>query len=291
MKNLKWKIFRFYLITIIFTWTLFFITDGWLIPKYKNTDFLKLIALYGHMLAMMGPMFASIIMLKYFHKKRLVSWDWSSKKYYLYAFYIVLLIWLIPALMWLIFDETLILKLIFQNYDIIFIISYLLFGWIAGIGEEYGWCGYILTELSKKAGKSKAIIVSGILRGLWHLPLFIIPVLLKVTSREKSVLELLLLTTVFAFQLIVSNIFMSALFGYVWYRTKSIPLLGWTHFLFDVGRDFTIFFIIGFSSSILFQFGWGIPFYFLAYLAFTRITKEDGYSNYLEIFYKRKYCN
>ena len=288
MKNiLSQKIILFYLFTIIFSWTIFLIIDGWLIPKYSNTNIEKLITLYGHLIAMLGPMLASIFMLKYFHKKRLLNWKWNSKKYYLYSFYIVLLIWLIPALVWLVFDETLILKSAFQSYDIIFIISYLSFGWIAGVGEEYGWSSYILTNLSEKIGRSKAIIVSGTLRGLWHLPLFIIPVLLKVISGDKGIMELFLLTIVFAIQLIISNIFFSALFGFVWYKTESIPLLGWMHFLFDVLRDFTIFFIIGFSSSIWFQFGWGIPFYFLAYLAFTRIAKEDGYSNYLEIFYKK----
>jgi len=291
MKILKWKIFWFYLITIIFSWTLFFITDAWLIPKYSNTNCPKLIALYGHMLAMMGPMFASIIMLKFLQNKNLITLKWGNKNYYFYTFYVILIIWVIPSILFLIFDADLYLKLIYNNYDVVFIVSYLLFGWIAGIGEEYGWSGYLLTELSGKIGKSKAIITSGVLRGLWHLPLFTIPILLKFTSGEKSFLELLLLTVVFAIQLIISNIFFSALFGFVWYKTESIPLVGWMHFIFDVFRDLTIFFIIGFSGSIWFKFGWGIPFYFLAYLAFTKIIKKEGYSNYFEIFYKKKYCN
>lgn len=291
MKVLNRKILMFYLLAIIISWTLVFITDAWLIPKYGNTGFSKLIALYGHMLAMMGPMVASIITLKYFQKNNLLTFKLGKKRYYLYLICFGVLIWLFPGIIWLAFDKSIIFKLFFNNYDTLFIISYLIFGWIAGIGEEYGWSGYILTELSGEIGKSKAIVVSGILRGLWHLPLLTIPLLLKVTSGDKPFLELLLLTAVFAIQLIISNIFFSALFGFVWYKTESIPLVGWLHFMFDVFRDLTIFFIVGFSSSIWFKFGWGIPFYFLAYLAFTRIVKEEGYSNYLEIFYKKNYCN
>ncbi|MBA4321043.1 MAG: hypothetical protein C0412_21850 [Flavobacterium sp.] len=289
MKILKWKIFWFYSMTIIFSWTLFFITDAWLIPKYSNTTFSKLIALYGHMLAMMGPMFASIIMLEYFQKNNLLTINWSNKKYYIYTIYIILIIWVIPGLMLLFFDRDLTAKMIYNNYDIIFIVSYLLFGWFVGVGEEYGWSGYILTELSDKFVKSKAVVISGILRGLWHLPVIIIPLILKVSAGEKSFLELFLLTPVFVIQLIVSNIFFSALFGFIWYKTNSIPLLGWMHFLFDLGRDFTILFVVGFSSSFWFKFGWSVPFIALAYLAFNKIAKEDSYSNILEIFYRKSY--
>ena len=289
MKILNRKIFWFYLITIIFSWTLFFITDAWLIPKYANTNFPKLIALYGHILAMMGPLLASIIMLKYVQNKNLLTINWGNKKYYLYTVYGILIIWIIPGLILLIFYKDVTLKLIYDNYDFIFIASYLILGWFAGVGEEYGWSGYVLTELSDKLTKSRAVVVSGILRGLWHLPLLLIPLILKVNVGEKSFLDLLLLTPVIAIQLIVSNIFFSALFGFVWYKTNSIPLVGWMHFLFDLGRDFTILFVVGFTGSFWFKFGWSIPFVFLAYLAFNKIAKEDGYSNILEIFYKRSH--
>lgn len=290
MKDIKLKIFWFYLITIIFSWPLFIITDAWLIPKYSSTNFPKLIALYGHMLAMMGPMFASIIMLKFLQNKNLITLKWGNKNYYYYTFYAILIIWVIPSILFLFFDADLYLKLIYNNYDVVFITSYLLFGWIAGIGEEYGWSGYLLTELTEKNGKSKAVVISGILRGLWHLPVLIIPVILKFNSGDKSFIELVILTLVFGIQLIISNIFFSALFGYVWYKNKSIPLLGWMHFLFDFGRDFAILLIVGFNDSLWIKYGWGIPFFFLAYLAFMKLSKEDGYSNYLEIFYKKSYC-
>ncbi len=283
------KIILFYIIAIVFSWSLFFITDAWLIPKFTNSNFLLLIALYGHMLAMLGPMIASTIMLKYFQRSNLLPLIPTKKKYYFYTIYVVLIIWILPALLFLLFDAKLTLKMVLNNYEIVFVVSYLVFGWFAGIGEEYGWSGYILSELSKKVSKSKSVIISGILRGLWHLPVLLIPVILSVSAGTKSFIELFLMTIIFAIQLIVSNIFMSALFGYIWYKTNSILLLGWFHFILDLGRDLAILFIVGFSNCLWFKFGWGIPFYFLAYLAFNKISKDDGYSNYLEIFYKKSY--
>lgn len=49
--------------------------------------------------------------------------------------------------------------------------SVLLFG-IITFGEELGWRGYLMPRLEKKIGALPAIIVGGILWGLWHAPLF-----------------------------------------------------------------------------------------------------------------------
>ncbi len=278
------KIISFYLIALIYSWTLFVITDAWLIPKYAGTGFVKLIALYGHLLAMMGPMAAGIISLKFIQKKKTLTFKRGDKKYYLYTIYAVILLWLLPALIWFAFDKGIVLKTSFNNSDIIFVASYLVFGWISGMGEEYGWSAYLLSELSEAAGKTKAVIISGILRGLWHLPLFLIPVYLKTGSGGRSVIMLFIIAAALSVQLIISNIFFSSLFGYVWYETESIPLLGWMHFLFDLGRDFALLFFIGFNGSIWFKFGWGIPFYLLAYLALYSIYKKEGFSRPAEVF-------
>jgi len=43
---------------------------------------------------------------------------------------------------------------------------------IAAFGEEYGWRGYLLPKLLP-LGREKALILSGVIWGLWHLPLVI----------------------------------------------------------------------------------------------------------------------
>ncbi len=279
--------FWFYFIAIVFSWTLFVITDFWLIPKYAQTKFVMLIALYGHLLAMIGPMLAGIIIIKLCNKGKLIPIKWNNLHYYIYSVYVMLIIWVIPGFLLLLLFGDYSFNTNFNKFDILFIVSYLLFGWFAGVGEEYGWSGYILGEITEKLNKSKAIIISGTLRGLWHLPLLTIPVIRLVIAGNKSIIGLLLLVPIIALQLIISNIFFGALFGAVWYKTKSIPLLGWMHFLFDLGRDFTLLFIIGYGGNYWFKFGWSMPFTFLAYLAFVKISKEDGYKNTWDVF-KRK---
>jgi membrane protease YdiL (CAAX protease family) len=273
---------------IIFSWTLFFITDAYVISKYSNTALIGLIGFYGHLIAMMGPMLAAMIMLYFFQKDKLLNINLGNNKYYLYAICVVLIIWIIPLLLFIFFNKGLMVRRIYNNYDFIYIVSYLLLGWFAGMGEEYGWSGYILTQLSGKLTKSKAVVVSGTLRGLWHLPVIIIPFILKVNTGQYSLLNLFVLTIVFAILLSVSNIFFSALFGYAWYKTKSIPLLGWMHILYDWVRDFTLMAVAGFATSSWYKYGWNIPFIFIAAYTIHKIAKEDGYSNFLEIFYKKK---
>ena len=278
------KIVPYYLIAILFSWSLFVVTDAWLIPKYAGTGFVKLIALYGHMLAMLGPFAAGIISLKFILKKKTLTFKAGDQKYYSYAIYGAIILWILPAIIWFVFDKGVIFKTGFNYYDKVFIVTYLAFGWVAGMGEEYGWSAYLLSEISETAGRTRAVIISGILRGLWHLPLFIIPVYLKAGAGSRSLIMMLIIAAALSLQLIISNIFFSSLFGYVWYETESIPLLGWMHFLFDIGRDFALLFFIGFNGSLWFKIGWGIPFYLLAYLALYSIYKKEGFSRPAEVF-------
>ncbi|HEX2961098.1 MAG TPA: CPBP family intramembrane glutamic endopeptidase [Ignavibacteriales bacterium] len=282
---MKHRLTLYYVLAIAFSWSIFIAVDGFLIPGENNAGIAKLIALYGHAAAMLGPLLAGIFTLKY-GRKSLLKMDWKLNKFYRYGLYFFFSIWILPAALFLPFDKAMRLNLSLNGYDLVFIVSYLFVGWIAGIGEEYGWTGFILRELSGKIGKCRAVFVSGILRGLWHLPLLIIPISTKFFAGKISLVQFLLLCIVFIFQLSISNIFMSALFGSVWYKTRSIPLAGWLHFLYDFFRDMSLLFFTGFFNTPAFRFGWAIPFYFAAHLAFTRIAKEEGYSNYLEAFVK-----
>ena len=63
---------------------------------------------------------------------------------------------------------------IFQDnpYLIPFVmISYAIVASFAALGEEGGWRGYMMPKLIKIMGLNKAIIVGGIIWGLWHAPL------------------------------------------------------------------------------------------------------------------------
>ncbi len=44
--------------------------------------------------------------------------------------------------------------------------------WV-GMGEELGWMGYLFARLEKLCGTTMALIVTGIIRGMWHLVMFL----------------------------------------------------------------------------------------------------------------------
>ncbi|MDP4197464.1 MAG: hypothetical protein Q8940_20630, partial [Bacteroidota bacterium] len=72
----------FYFLTIVISWSVFIIVDGFLIPRQHDIHIIRIIALYGHIIAMMGPLLASIITLKHVNKKKPLNIKWSLTKYY-----------------------------------------------------------------------------------------------------------------------------------------------------------------------------------------------------------------
>ncbi len=42
---------------------------------------------------------------------------------------------------------------------------------IGGLGEELGWRGYMMTKLIKICGTGKAVVLGGVIWGIWHWPL------------------------------------------------------------------------------------------------------------------------
>ena len=107
--------------------------------------------------------------------------DLKNKKWIIYLFAIfipyiykelgnVLLIAISPKSL----DSNLTGLSIFQDnpYLIPFVmISYAIVASFAALGEEGGWRGYMMPKLIKIMGLNKAIIVGGIIWGLWHAPL------------------------------------------------------------------------------------------------------------------------
>ena len=56
---------------------------------------------------------------------------------------------------------------------ILFQISYSIIVFFPAFGEEWGWRGYLMPKLSEVMGKPAAIVVGGIIWGVWHAPLTI----------------------------------------------------------------------------------------------------------------------
>ncbi len=276
----------FILIIILLSWPVLFLVDGWIAPNLMdsgNSVRAIFLILLTHAFAMFCPAISSIILMKRMNDKSFLKWKWSKPKYYIIALIILVLIWVTPALISFLFYDSLELRSSIKMYQWIYMISYLIIVYFSAIGEETGWSAFLLTLLTEKYGRTKSTIISGFYRGVWHLPFLVSPLLYKVILGETTVIVLLLMSVVFLIQLIISNILYGSIFAFTWYKTKSLPLMGWIHYIFDLLRDFIVFFIIGYSTNVFFKFGWAIPFYFIAYYFLMQIAKEEKITNLFQL--------
>jgi membrane protease YdiL (CAAX protease family) len=156
--------------------------------------------------------------------------------------------WGLPALIGVLLGDTLLSPI--PDYIWISVAALVGLGWITGIGEETGWCAYALPRLSPAGGKTRAAIVSSVIRGLWHWPVMVSPVIAQVAAGERTPLELAGAGVVIALVLIISNLYFGPIFCWLWYRTESIPLTGWLHYWYDLVRDVAVMLLVGFGSSL-----------------------------------------
>lgn len=244
-------VFLFTLISFLYSWPIFFCVDAWLGPMFLNQGNLtaaRLSVLFGHMLGMLGPALAALFMWRVYHKESPPPWKWSRSRYYGLIVLAMLAFWTLPGLIGFSFGDTVASPI--ETHIWISIVAMLGLGWITGMGEETGWCAYLLPRLSPSTGKAGAMIVSGLIRGLWHWPIVLSPVIVQVIAGEHTPAELVGAAVVIAFQLILSNVLFGAVFGWIWYRTESIPLVGWLHFWYDLARDVTLMLFVGYGSSL-----------------------------------------
>ena len=94
-----------------------------------------------------------------------------------------------------------------------FILTYPVF-----LGEEYGWRYFLQPALQERMGKRKAVIVLGLIWGIWHLPIN-----LFYYSPQTSLYSILN-------QVIVCTGY-SIFFGYVYMKSRNIWIISIIHFL------------------------------------------------------------
>jgi membrane protease YdiL (CAAX protease family) len=188
----------------------------------------------------------------------------------------MLALWTVPGVVGLVTVDAFHFRSPIEPYAWVVIGASFSVGWLAGLGEEAGWTAYLLPRLAPHIGKSRALVVAGAIRGLWHWPVLVGPLIWQLAAGEKSLGLVLVLSVVFAVQLIISNALFGSLFGWVWYRTESLPLMGWLHQWYDATRDVTSLLIIGFGASLWFKMLWAIPFYLVAAWVLMRVAEEEG---------------
>jgi membrane protease YdiL (CAAX protease family) len=268
----------FTLIAFLYSWPIFFIVDAWLIPNYQNRGddtAVLLTAFFGHVLGMAGPAIAAIIMWKRYHRIPLPEWKWGRLRDYLFGALFMAAIWVIPALLGLVFDDSFYVRNPIEPYVWVVIASSLTILWFGGLGEEVGWTAYLLSRLGPHTGKARALLIAGVIRGLWHLPVLVSPVLVRYLDGDLSLFRLLARTLFIIIQLSVSNALFGSLFGWVWYRTESLPLMGWLHQTHNAARDISILLVIGYAGSS-WSFLWAIPFYVIAVQLLYQVGRKEG---------------
>jgi membrane protease YdiL (CAAX protease family) len=238
----------FILVCFLFSWPIFFIVDGWLIPMFReqaNIGGMRLTVSFGHMLAMCGPALAAIFMWRVYHKRALPAWRWSQPRYYVFAALAMLVLWTVPGLIGLALGDQIDAP---EWYDYIMLFNMFTLLWVAGTGEEVGWCTYLLPLLLPRFGRLRAAVISGFIRGVWHWPVFFAPMLAQSITGEKPWLETIVSGVFLLLSLGLSNILFSGVLGWVWYRTESIPLVGWLHQWYDLARDATGLLLVLYGS-------------------------------------------
>lgn len=100
--------------------------------------------------------------------------------------------------------------------DVIQIILSIFINMIILFGEEYGWRGYLLPELSKDYGKIKATVIVGIVWALFHIPVIFL------SAKASGMSEPLIVCLV---QAVVVFVF-SFSYSYCYYLSENlIPIL------------------------------------------------------------------
>ncbi|MEN8905927.1 MAG: CPBP family intramembrane glutamic endopeptidase [Clostridiales bacterium] len=219
-----------------------------------------ILAVFGHGIAMLGPSIAAFIILKYVIKVPLPKWKWSKIKYYIFILLFFGLSWSLPGIIGVMFKNF---EFNIPEYMIIYMIFYFFIIPFAGIGEEFGWSTFLLTYLPKYVSKTKAIIIAGSLRGLWHLPVLIgYPVYMAING-EKTFFEIIIMIFAYSALLVITNIIFSSAFSIIWFQTNSTPLVGWEHLTYDLTRDFSLLLILGYVNDGIFRIIVQVPFYII----------------------------
>jgi membrane protease YdiL (CAAX protease family) len=252
------SVWLFTLISFSWSWLLFFLTDAWLVPLLAGQDNLtgaRLALILGHMLAMCGPALAALILWRFYHREPMPAWKWSRPGYYVIAAFVMLVLWGTPALIGYLSSSEIKLNDSIHLSAWMMIAISLTLGWGAGMGEEIGWCAYLLSRLTPRIGKVRATVISGALRGLWHWPVMFIPLMQQYAAGKMPLAGLIVSSLFIAVLLPISNILFGAVFAWLWYRTNSMPFLGWLHQWYDAVRDTAVLLLIGFGGSVWYTIG------------------------------------
>lgn len=270
----------FVCLAFLTSWTIFVPVDCWILPllRSRGDDSTGIVvATIAHMVGMMGPALAAAIVTRRYHGEKPAPWQWGRFRSYVLAASSMALLWIAPAIVGLLIGHT--YRLLPSVDDALWVVlgSMVFFGWGSGIGEEAGWCGYLLERLTGRMGRTRAVVLAGVIRGVWHLPVIIGPAVYGAMHGSIPWTTFAVTCLFSLLQLGISNVLMGAFFSFFWYSTRSVPFVGWMHMCFDTARDIPVIFVLGYAQGLWFKYGWALVFSAVAYSLFSRIARAEGF--------------
>jgi membrane protease YdiL (CAAX protease family) len=119
-----------------------------------------------------------------------------------------------------------------------------LFTLVIAFGEEYGWRGYLQSELMK-VGRARGVLLLGVIWGLWHGPM----ILMGYNYPGYPVLGIFLMTCY--------TVGLSVVLGYAVLKSGSVILASFLHALNNQTQSFLVMMVYK-PSDFVFSFGIGI---------------------------------
>lgn len=127
--------------------------------------------------------------------------------------------------------------------NVLFLLAASLVGIISLLGEEIGWLGYLFPRLERLYGTIPAVVLMGLIRGVWHL------VMLLMIGSDTALIQFGMVT--------ITNVLLDSLFVLAMKKTSSIIPAAVVHSITNVLPG--------------------------VYMAFTRTNEELFTKNYLQI--------
>ncbi|KJB88809.1 hypothetical protein AZ66_05345 [Paenibacillus sp. E194] len=93
----------------------------------------------------------------------------------------------------------------------------------SSLGEELGWRGYLLPLLVNSLGERKALFATGLIHGLWHIPIILLSPIYH--QDQNPILACLFI--------VVSCLFLGPVIGYIRLRSSSV----WTASIFHSAHN------------------------------------------------------
>jgi membrane protease YdiL (CAAX protease family) len=112
-------------------------------------------------------------------------------------------------------------------------------------GEEYGWRGYLQTELIRM-GRIKGVLLVGVIWGVWHAPV----ILMGYNYPDQPVLGILLMT--------IYCICLAFYLAYALFKSQGLWTAVYLHAL-NNGTVSFFFALVVAPASVAFSFGMGLP--------------------------------